>query len=732
MKLQSTAILLLLAATLASGCGGYDTYVKADNVALGRVVVYRNGVAYFERRARTQGDKLSLTVPENKVNDFLKSLTVADAKTGETLPVSFPTQKRSSKGKVVMTIQLPGSKARDLVLSYITDAPAWKSTYRVMVGDDGKVKLQGWAIVDNTSGEDWNAVRIGVGSSSALSFRYDLRSIRRVYRKMLKSKHRFAVAPPRGGAVHKTAARTGDLVMDLRDEDIPRPVGHPEREVAIASRSEAASSSRWWPLGSKGASRGSKDVKEDDEVKKRKAQYMQTRSRWAASQARASSRLKSMADKLAQAPGQIVIEGYARKGERAPQARALDRANTLRNALIKEGVAPARIKVAARGVVAGHGSGVRVVTKAPARGATAAVEADEPVGESHFESSTPMTVAKGTSAMVSVVSKNANGHIVYLYDPDARRGNRRYAFKSVRFTNPTDSTLDSGPMTVYGRGRFIGEGMSDPIPPHSKAIVPFAMDRQVRVDRATERRDDIASLVDVKRGILSAEVRHTRTNKYTVHNRSTKTSTLFIRHAVRGGWKLDKTPKSFEKFGETHLVKVVLKPGEERTVDIAESTPLRRSVDLRSPVGVEMMRRYVVEHPEELKTGSFAMSLQTIVDEHTRIGHLGESVGHLRQRNSEYRSRMDELHDQIVSLKMVRTGGSLMRHLQKKMREMSDAVQKTTIEVVNTEEQLMLSRIRFDDGVSELALPKSPTNKTPKRAAEGAATKGAKDAVSGA
>ncbi len=83
---------LLLAAT-ASGCATQaTTFVDSDDSALGRVVVYRNGIAYYERKAHVVGTHLTLTVPADKVDDFLKSLTVADAVTGDALPVSFPTR----------------------------------------------------------------------------------------------------------------------------------------------------------------------------------------------------------------------------------------------------------------------------------------------------------------------------------------------------------------------------------------------------------------------------------------------------------------------------------------------------------------------------------------------------------------------------------------------------------------------------------------------------------------
>ena len=69
----------LLAAALA-GCGPkHANFVKVDNVALGRVVVYRNGVAFYERRATVTGGTLTVSVPRDRVDDFLKSLTVVDA-----------------------------------------------------------------------------------------------------------------------------------------------------------------------------------------------------------------------------------------------------------------------------------------------------------------------------------------------------------------------------------------------------------------------------------------------------------------------------------------------------------------------------------------------------------------------------------------------------------------------------------------------------------------------------
>src|SRR6185369_4691957 len=101
-----------------------------------------------------------------------------------------------------MEILLGGPAPHDVKLTYVTEAPSWKSSYRIVLGDKGKVGLQAWAIIDNTSGEDWQSVKLGVGSSSALSFRFDLQSVRMVQRDTLQSDSLFAMAPPTGGATY--------------------------------------------------------------------------------------------------------------------------------------------------------------------------------------------------------------------------------------------------------------------------------------------------------------------------------------------------------------------------------------------------------------------------------------------------------------------------------------------------------------------------------------------------
>ena len=50
--------------------------------------------------------------------------------------------------------------ARRSTASYMIPSPVWKSSYRLIFDDKRESTLEGWAIIDNTTGEDWNNVRL--------------------------------------------------------------------------------------------------------------------------------------------------------------------------------------------------------------------------------------------------------------------------------------------------------------------------------------------------------------------------------------------------------------------------------------------------------------------------------------------------------------------------------------------------------------------------------------------
>ncbi len=703
-----------------AGCGGAASYVHSDTTTLGRVVVYRNGVAYFERYAKVDDDKLTLAVPPDKVDDFLKSLNVVDARTGEPTPVSYPTDTNAASatpgasGLIDMQIKLPGNRPHELRLSYVTEAPAWKPSYRVVLRDDKSVDLVGWAIVDNTSGEDWKNVRLGVGASSALSFRFDLRSVRLVERETLESSDLFAQAPPMGQATYGGPPVVMKKILgDLGEDAIPD-----EATAEADSAHVKADDRRGAPPSPPASGAGLSGLTEYEGSGRGSAVPAAAPS--AAAQASPPrmvrpSALDAIAHRVKSESGPILVEGYAAPGDADKQAASLERANRVREKLVRDGVDPGRVLAVGKGEEAGHAAGARIVEGPAAQAAKTTPAAPaapdavaDPIGTSHFESTSAMTVPRGTSAMVSILHTPTEGQVVYLYDPESPRGNAQFAFKSLRIRNPTDSQLESGPVSVFGEGRFIGEGLSEPIPGKQIAFVPFALDRQVVVDRTDAERDEIARVLTVQRGVFSTQVQHIKKTTLVVHNRLAAPAIVYVRHAVATGYHLVKGPSDPEHVGNADLYRVEVEGYGKKEIALEEATPVYRTADIRSPDGLELVKAYLSSAALE---GPLKGQVDDLVKMQQEIGNVEQRIATLHDQMTEYRQRMDELHAQIVTLRMVRTGGPLMASLEKKLQEMSDKLSKGTIDVVGLEEKRMLARIKFEDGVADLTLEKAPEMK---------------------
>lgn len=734
-------ILLIAAAiaTVASGCAHTDV-VATPEAPLGRVVVYRNGVAYFERHARVNGS-LTLAVPRGRVDDFLKSLTVVDTSNGTPLAISYRTPRESAGSVVTMVIELPPGP-RDVRITYVTESPAWKPSYRVVLEEDDHATLQSWAVVDNVSGESWDKVRVGVGSTSALSFRYDLHSVRMVQRKTIDHGDRLAAAPPTGGSAYAVAGEKQRVLANLSAEELDvvalsnRDFTQTVESAATAS-SDSAGISVAGTTGAEmdyrvegvGVSKGGNTRLKSRRKRKRKkadsnAAGLKSGTAYGGVAADPAAPPKTPLDRLAQqlgtSPGRVRIEGNALRNEPAGGDSGLRRANTLREALVARGVSSDRIDVVDGGaVVDDPAQAVKVVAvEEPPAAAQAVSEAGDdggPQGSAHFVAEDPITLAAGHSAMVTLLNAATRAQRVYVYDPASDRGSTRFAFNAIRLDNPSDHTLDAGPVTVYADGQFLGEGIADPIPPKATALVPYALDRTLRVEPRSKTREEIQKLLTVQRGVATTQTQRIRETVLDIDNRGTEDAVVYVRHAVPSGWSLLNPPDTLERYGDDVLVPVRVKAGARATVTLAEAMPINTSIDLRSSAGLRAVEVYL-EAGEVAPV--LAKQLQSVLATHGRLRDLDDALLTQREQLGALRTRVRELNVQLVSLRKVGKAQSLSSHLAKRMKALSDDLDSATLEVTELQNAQLTARIKLSNQVADLALtrPKSggsTSNATP-------------------
>jgi hypothetical protein len=85
----------------------------------------------------------------------------------EVLSLSHDTQKKA------VSLVFSGEGKRPVRVSYVVENPIWKTSYRLVL-KEGKPYLQGWAVVENPSDEDWNNVQMTLVSGRPISFQMDL------------------------------------------------------------------------------------------------------------------------------------------------------------------------------------------------------------------------------------------------------------------------------------------------------------------------------------------------------------------------------------------------------------------------------------------------------------------------------------------------------------------------------------------------------------------------------
>lgn len=82
---------------------------------------------------------------------------------------------QGNRAKDARTIDLTmrGQGKRTVRVAYIVEAPVWKASYRLTLGADptaARSALQGWAIVENLSGQDWKDVDLTLVSGRPVAF----------------------------------------------------------------------------------------------------------------------------------------------------------------------------------------------------------------------------------------------------------------------------------------------------------------------------------------------------------------------------------------------------------------------------------------------------------------------------------------------------------------------------------------------------------------------------------
>jgi hypothetical protein len=184
--------------------------IKGARVALhsGVAEPVQGSILGIDTTERQTGDGLvrivllSLLTDNGDVRSFdlhaLAAVQILDPGLRRDLDFYLKTQLSAKKKDArTFTFFAQGQGRRTIRVSYTLEAPVWKATYRILLGEEGRPPtIQGWAVVDNMQDEDWENVQLSLIAGLPVSFVHDLYTPRYIRRPEVKVQETTGVLPP--------------------------------------------------------------------------------------------------------------------------------------------------------------------------------------------------------------------------------------------------------------------------------------------------------------------------------------------------------------------------------------------------------------------------------------------------------------------------------------------------------------------------------------------------------
>jgi len=427
-----------------------------------------------------------------------------------------------------MVISAEGTGDRSLFVSYISEVPVWKTTYRIVLnaktGD--KPLLQGWAIVDNTVGQDWENVQLSLVAGAPQSFIQNLSQPYYSRRPVVPLPEGVSEAPqtheatliagkaplsgvvtdPTGAAVEGATVKIYDANGTLAEET-----------DADASGAYAFAAVPPGPVRLEVDSPGFNRATINGVVASAAKPAQQDVTLQVGSTAESVE--------VTAAPSQVNTEmsGVARSGA-AGSGKMLGRGATL-------GRTGGGVGAGSGG---GVGGGVFAVGAARAR-AEAAAQAQELGDLFEYKLKDPITIRKNRSALVPIVQSSITAEKVSLWNDQAGFVRPQ---RALWLTNTSGLTLDGGSFSVMEDETFAGEGIFDPIRPGEKRLVSYATDLALNASSRQAVEHQRVSRVRISHGVMTHENEIREKKIYTFRNEDTSPRSVIIEHPVRTGYTL--------------------------------------------------------------------------------------------------------------------------------------------------------------------------------------------------
>jgi len=734
----------LLATLLAvTGCGRGAAVQTASSLPLRRVVVYRNGVGYFERQGHVSEGEVRFRVTQGEVDDFLATLAVMERGGSSVRSAAFPLPEEHpasdappADARRTVRLTLDG-REHDLLVGYTVETPIWRPSYR-LVFSEGTAQVQAWGIVQNLSGEDWSDVDLSLVAGAPVSFRSQLSRPTVPLRPTVTDQ----------GAVIDAVPQSDTTLAQEQPGDAPAPEPSPQ---------PSQDASGYGGLGLQGSGAGGGGTGEGT-IGLGSIGTIGRGAGTGSGQGYGAGAGRGLSERRAAAP-RVRVGQPAVSGSLAPEAI---RRVVMRNlgqvthcheqALASNPGATGRVVVrflisptgavqasvvasstypvpsAAQCVAsavrrwqfpAPEGGGVVSVnypfnlaspegelddsraanapapTSAP-RNVSALAALAVQGGVTRYDLPQRVTIPDRSATMVMLTAREVPGSQMYLFAPDPGvPDSSAHPFHVARFENRTGALLERGPIAIFEAGAYLGQGLLEALPDAATTTIPFALERGLAVEHSATSAVEGARLLTMLRGELTIERFNVQRTTYRVRNGVERPARVMLRHALHGA-QLHEPPAGTEQSGGNALVPVEVAARSRGEVIVTTRSAFTSRVELSDEQAATAIEQYLRDgHP----AADVALALRTALDLRRQLDALTRERADVEQRRDDLQTSVAETRENLLAIQRNAQAGDLRAQLTARLGRGATQLDQLSRRVVELDTQMGERRVRLVETV---------------------------------
>ncbi len=629
-----------------------------------RMTLYKHGVGFFERRARLSGEEVELSFRVTEMNDILKSLTAIDWGGGQVLGVDYATPQSREERLAGCSIRLDDDRSlRDLL--------ACLRGRRVALSLDQSEMVTGKLL-----GLDEPSERQPLASAMVSLLLDESATVRAV---ALERVQGVDILDERGAADLRFFLQTSLTQDEYRSVTVRMSPG--EHDLSV---SYIAPAPTW---------RVSYRMVLDPKAKSGPQALLLG---WGIFDNRLEEDLQGIALSLvAGMPISFVYDLYTPFTPERP--------------VVKEEARVAAAPVEFEGATLGMGADVverapmamRAVMAAPAppamqkmaaREAFAAAQTVTTKGEAlgelfQYVIQTPVTVGRGQSAMVPVVSADL------AYQKDLLYNGRKMATHPVatlRMKNASGLTLERGPVTVLDDGDYVGEAVLPFTAVGGEVVVPYAVELGVKVRESNGSSRETYRLF-IKGGYLHFEEWDVRWQEYRLSNQTAEPVTVLVEHPRTPQYELFDTASPKERTDEYWRFDAQTPAWGETALKVQERRLLSRYEEVQKQ-SHQALERYLKQGLLDRKVydqvSKLLMLFDTIADYEKQLKQLEAERDKIYKAQQQVQGNMQALSQvgkegalRAKYVEQLEATEAQLRELEKREAELKAAIKQVEDEI---------------------------------------------------